>query len=216
MKWLTLAYIKAHSRIDSTIEDNLLTLYGEAAEEVVLNICGRTYENIINVYGSVPKSLYQAALMLVDLSYYQRSPVSITSISTIPYTFDMLVKPYMRLTTGDDDDLPATQSVMLDVPYEEESGKITLDWSAYSFDQIKGLLDEGKDVAVRCMREGKTDNTIYLYPEGVEVGLNLTFSGALFGIFRVVVLLQRNNNVDPGVGDISSTVSVIQFNVAGE
>ena len=42
MKWLTLELIKKHSRIDSNVEDDLLTLYGESAEDTVLNYIGKT------------------------------------------------------------------------------------------------------------------------------------------------------------------------------
>lgn len=41
----------------------------------------------------------QAGLMLVDNSYLQRSPASSLNMSAVPYTFDLLVKPYMKLTT---------------------------------------------------------------------------------------------------------------------
>jgi len=98
MKWLTLEYIKEHSRIDYDIEDNLLTLYGESAEEMVLNVLNRSYNNVLETYNEIPAPLYQAALMLVDLSYQQRCPISMQNLYTVPYTFDFLVKPYMRLT----------------------------------------------------------------------------------------------------------------------
>lgn len=98
MKWLTIDYIKQHSRIDFDCEDTLLELYGESAEETVLNICGRSYEDLIEVYGHVPTPLYYASLMLVDHSYEHRSPVSAQNLSIIPYGFDMMVKPYMRLS----------------------------------------------------------------------------------------------------------------------
>lgn len=99
MKWLTLAKIKAQLRIDSinTTEDTLLESYGASAEEVVLNLCNRTYADIITAYGSVPEPLTHAALMLVDLSYQQRNPVSVQNMSVVPYTFDILIKPYMIL-----------------------------------------------------------------------------------------------------------------------
>ena len=38
MKWLKIDYIKQHSRIDYDCEDGLLELYGESAEETVLNV----------------------------------------------------------------------------------------------------------------------------------------------------------------------------------
>lgn len=97
MKWLTLEYIKAHSRIDYDIEDDLLTLYAEAAEDSILNMCNRTLEDILDKYGEVPKPLYQAALMLVDASYNQRAPISPINMYSVRYTFDLLVKPYMKL-----------------------------------------------------------------------------------------------------------------------
>ena len=97
MKWLTLDYIKQHSRIDFDCEDELLELYGESAEDTLLNICGRSLDDIIDKYGSVPKPLYVAALMLTEVCYTQRSPVTSQSMSAIPYAFDLIVKPYMVL-----------------------------------------------------------------------------------------------------------------------
>lgn len=101
MKWLTLYQIKAQLRIepDFTDEDELLEMYGESAEEVLLQYLNRTYEDIMEVYGRIPAPLRHASLMLVDTSYQYRSPVSTQSMSQVPYTFDLLVKPYMRLTS---------------------------------------------------------------------------------------------------------------------
>ena len=101
MKWLTLDQIKAQLRIepDFTDEDELLEMYGESAEEVLLNYLNRSYEDIIEVYGHIPAPLRHASLMIVDTSYQYRSPVSTQSMSQVPYTFDLLVKPYMRLTS---------------------------------------------------------------------------------------------------------------------
>lgn len=98
MMYLTLAYIKAHSRIEYDGEDELLTLYGNAAEETVMNICGTTYQKMLQEYTTIPSAVMQATLMLVDLSYQQRSPVSPSSMYAVPYTFDLLIKPYMKLT----------------------------------------------------------------------------------------------------------------------
>ena len=47
--------------------------------------------------GTMPAPLVQAALMLVDTSYQFRSPVSAQNMSVVPYTFDLLVKPYVKL-----------------------------------------------------------------------------------------------------------------------
>lgn len=100
MKWLTLERIKQQCRIEQnfTEEDSLLEIYGESAEEVLLNHLNRSYENLMEVYGHIPAPLVHASLMLVDVSYQHRSPVSPQNMSIVPYTFDILVKPYMRLT----------------------------------------------------------------------------------------------------------------------
>lgn len=99
MKWLTLDRIKQQLRIEPDMhdEDTLLEMYGESAEEVLLNYLNRTYAEVTEEYSGVPVPLQHASLMLVDTSYQYRSPVSAQSMSLVPYTFDILVKPYMRL-----------------------------------------------------------------------------------------------------------------------
>lgn len=99
MKWLTLTKIKQQLRIepDFTDEDDVLEMYGESAEEVILNYLNRSYEDVVEIYGHMPAPLIHASLMLVDTSYQYRSPVSTQNMSMVPYTFDILVKPYMRL-----------------------------------------------------------------------------------------------------------------------
>lgn len=113
MKWLTFELIKAQLRLDDEqagLERTLLEFYGESAEATVLQLTRRTVDNLVEEYGEVPRPLIHASLMLVDLSYQHRTMVSVQSMSMVPYTFDLLVKPYMRLTTdgtGGDDILPA-------------------------------------------------------------------------------------------------------------
>ena len=97
MKWLSLSLIKQHSRIEYDCEDSLLTIYGEAAEETILNLLNRSYEDLKGDAETVPAPIIQASLMLVDHSYQQRSPVSTLNMSSVPYTFDTLIKPYMNL-----------------------------------------------------------------------------------------------------------------------
>ena len=103
MKWLTVEYIKQHSRIDYDCEDALLQLYGVAAEETVMNIIGRDYDDIVENFGTeempIPAAIIQATLILVDTSYMQRTAVSPQQMSPVPYAFDMLIKPYMRLAS---------------------------------------------------------------------------------------------------------------------
>ena len=104
MKWLTKEWIKKHSRIDFDCEDDLLEMYGDDAEQTVLNIIDRTYEELMETYGEVPKPLYVAALMLVELDYDHRSLISGQQQYLIPNSFDMKVKPYMRLTSNNKND----------------------------------------------------------------------------------------------------------------
>ncbi len=99
MKWLTLEKIKQQLRIeqDFTMEDELLTGYGESAESTILNHLNRTYYDIKEQYGEVPHDIINASLMLVDVWYQHRSPVESVNLSVVPYAFDLIIKPYMKL-----------------------------------------------------------------------------------------------------------------------
>ena len=99
MKWLTIDWIKAHSRIDFNFEDELLELYGEDAEETVLNLINRSYEEVMDIWGEVPKPLWVAALMLVEVDYNHRSPESMNNMYAVKYGFDMKIKKYMKLAS---------------------------------------------------------------------------------------------------------------------
>lgn len=100
MKWLTLNTIKHHLRIDSDDENTLLELYGESAEETVLDITQRTYEEIVEKWGTadkpVPAKIIEASLLLVEMSYSHRSVMSEQNLYYNP-AFDMKVKPYIKL-----------------------------------------------------------------------------------------------------------------------
>ena len=102
MKFLTFDQIKAQLRLDdaqATEEHDLLELYGDAAEDMVLNTLNRTMEDIVEQYGDVPNALVQAGLMLVAQSYQHRETVSQQNLYSVP-AIDMLLKHYMRLTTS--------------------------------------------------------------------------------------------------------------------
>ena len=105
MKFLTIDKIKQQLRLDCTCEAELLEMYGNSAEATLAAYIGFMDENnvpsvdrMLEAYGGkMPVPLVQAALMLVDTSYQFRSPVSAQNMSVVPYTFDMLVKPYVKL-----------------------------------------------------------------------------------------------------------------------
>lgn len=100
MKYLTHDQIKQQLRLDDQQafdEHDLLELYGDSAEDTVLNILNRTMEDVIEQYGRIPAAIRHATLMLVDNAYKERSPITPQNMSTVPYAFDLLVKPYMHL-----------------------------------------------------------------------------------------------------------------------
>jgi hypothetical protein len=105
MKWLTLNDIKDQLRIerDFTDDDKLLTRYGESAENTILNICRRTYDDFISEYGEIPSDIVEASLLLVTVSYEHRAAVSQYQMYSVGYAFDMKVKPYMRLASDGED-----------------------------------------------------------------------------------------------------------------
>ena len=108
MKFLTLDYIKQHSRIDFDCEDELLELYGDSAEETLAGLLNRgktvdeMVESLTEEYGDIPARCYHAALILTEQAYNHRGPVSPTNMSIVPYGFDYLVKPLMKLTTAEE------------------------------------------------------------------------------------------------------------------
>ena len=105
MNFLTIDKIKQQLRLDCTCEAELLEDYGNSAETTLAAYIGFMDENnvpsvdkMLEAYGgTMPAPLVQAALMLVDLSYQHRNPTSIQNLSIVPYSFDLLVKPYVKL-----------------------------------------------------------------------------------------------------------------------
>ena len=97
MKYLTLEYIKAHSRIDYDCENELINKYGSAAETAILDLIGQSYEDLVETYGEVPEPVMQATFMLADNLIRHRSPGDQVSISIVPYGFDLMLKKYIIL-----------------------------------------------------------------------------------------------------------------------
>ena len=97
MKYLTLDYIKDHSRICCGCEDRELERLAGSAEQAIMNLCGRTVEDLVECYGEVPPTVIHATLELVDNFYQHRGVTEPNSLSPIPYNFDLLLKPYIKL-----------------------------------------------------------------------------------------------------------------------
>lgn len=102
MKWLTIEYIKDHSRIDYDCEDGALELYGNSAEQTVMNHLGRTYEDIVANYSTVdkkvPADIIHASLLLTEHFYTHRGATETVNVTVLPFAVDMLLKPYIRLS----------------------------------------------------------------------------------------------------------------------
>lgn len=105
MKFLTIDKIKQQLRLDCTCEAELLEGYGKSAEQTLAGYLGymdnKNHPSVDKMLedfdGNLPAPLEQAALMLVDLGYQYRNPINIQNMSVVPYGFDMLVKPYVKL-----------------------------------------------------------------------------------------------------------------------
>ena len=101
MEYLTVEYIKAHSRIDYNCEDDLIDLYGSAAESAVLDLLGRSLDDLKEANGGlVPPKVIVATLEITDILLSHRSPIDNISKSIIPYNYDMFLKPYIVLTSN--------------------------------------------------------------------------------------------------------------------
>lgn len=120
MKWLTLEQIKQQVRIEPgfTEENSLLEMYGNSAENTVLQYLNRTYYDMVLSYGGIPDDVVHATLMLVDASYQHRSPASIQNMYYVLYGFDAKIKPYMRLASPAGDDEIQTVPLGSDVKIE--------------------------------------------------------------------------------------------------
>ena len=97
MKYLSIDDIKVQLRLDFDCDDALLELCACGAENTILYLCNRTYENLVGTYGEVPPAIRQLTLELVDIGYTHRSPVSPTNMSLVPYNFELLLYEYVAL-----------------------------------------------------------------------------------------------------------------------
>ena len=113
LRIVTIEEIKAQVREDFDGEDNLLKLYGCAAEEAIVKATCRTLEELCKIgyleYHNqepeaseinkdwFPSGLKLAILMLAAQSYRVREPVANIAQNPVPFTYDLYVKPYRKL-----------------------------------------------------------------------------------------------------------------------
>lgn len=128
MKFLTFEQIKAQLRLDdeqAELERMRLEGMAMAAEEAVLTIMRRSLVDVILTYNGLPQRLIQVTLLLVDEWYQRRSSVEQGQLSPVPYAFDFMLKPMMRLTGNEM--LPDDESSLPDGAIVSSDGRVLLD-----------------------------------------------------------------------------------------
>ena len=100
LKWLSIDAIHAHCRIDFACEDAELEQMGIAAEQAILDLTRRTFDNFIDTYGRIPDPIYNATLLLVQSLYKNRDAEEQRDSKEIAFGFSFMVKNYMVLTGG--------------------------------------------------------------------------------------------------------------------
>ena len=100
LKWLSIDAIHAHCRIDFDCEDAELEQMGITAEQAILDLTRRTYENFIDTYGRIPDPIFNASLLLVQSLYNNRDAEEQRDSKEIAFGFSFMVKNYMVLTGG--------------------------------------------------------------------------------------------------------------------
>jgi len=105
MKYLTFDEIKAQLRLDdeqAELERTIIERHACAAEDAILNVCNRSLTELYSTYGEVPSGIIVAALLLTDDLYNHRGTVSPAAVYHLP-AFDINVKPYMKLTSNNNE-----------------------------------------------------------------------------------------------------------------
>ena len=100
LRWLSVEAIKTHCRIDFDCEDAELEQMGITAEQAILDLTRRTYENFIDTYGRMPDPIFNASLLLVQSLYNNRDAEEQRNSNEIAFGFSFMVKNYMVLTGG--------------------------------------------------------------------------------------------------------------------
>ena len=113
---VTLDELKQQMRVEEDDEDTLITQYGRAAERQIIGDTRRSvnelcvmgyleYNGVTSVPEGItpglewfPSPLKVAVLMFAAQLYRNREPVAAgVSVAAIPYTLEVMVKPYVKL-----------------------------------------------------------------------------------------------------------------------
>jgi hypothetical protein len=134
LKWLNLDAIHQHCRIDFNCEDAELEQMGITAEQAILDLTRRTFENFIDTYGRIPDPIFNASLLLVQSLYKNRDAEEQRDSKEIAFGFSFMVKNYMYLSGGSP--LEVERDGLLD--------KLTVVMTEFDFDfgEIENPTDE--------------------------------------------------------------------------
>ena len=145
LKWLSLDAIHQHTRMDFNCEDAELEQFGMAAEQAILDLTRRTYENFIDTYGRIPDPIFNATLLLTQSLYKNRDAEEQRDSKEIAFGFSFMVKNYMVLTGGSP--LEVERDGLLD--------KLTVVMTEFDFDF--GEIDEPSDDLIEAYDTQRRD-----------------------------------------------------------
>lgn len=102
-QYLTLGQLKANLRIEEDDEDDLrdmnLMQCAAAAEELVLNHCHTTWDELRADYaGMMPPSLHRAMLAIACGMYQEPTGYSGRAQNTVPMHVQALLTPFVKLS----------------------------------------------------------------------------------------------------------------------
>jgi hypothetical protein len=100
LRWLSVQAIHDHCHIDFNCGDAELEQFGIAAEQAILDLTRRTFENFVDTYGRIPDPIFNATLLLVQSLYKNRDAEEQRESKEIAFGFAFMVKNYMVLTGG--------------------------------------------------------------------------------------------------------------------
>lgn len=117
LRVVTLDELKKQMRVEDSYDDSIITSYGKAAEQYVINDTRHSLAELnIRGYeetqGTTPSSdpgvqyfpdmLKVAILLLAANLYRNREPVAAgVTPAAVPYTLEAFIKPYVRLVRDD-------------------------------------------------------------------------------------------------------------------
>lgn len=97
MAIITIEDVKRNARIEHPLEDDLIDMYAKSAEAITLEYIRRTEDELEDKWGCVPAPVKQACIMMATTWYDNRQPLGNIQMHSIPYTYEFLLKPYMKL-----------------------------------------------------------------------------------------------------------------------